>query len=107
MTLLLRPKASLTEGNYQLEFKSIKMGTTDMLDKYAGSDQQVTFEVFSGIKGDANNDGSVTFADAVAVVNYILGNPSVNFNIAKADVNGDAKVTITDAVGIVNIILNQ
>ena len=107
MTLLLRPKASLTEGNYQLEFKNIKMGTADMLDKYAGSDQQVTFEVFSGIKGDANNDGSVTFADAVAVVNYILGNPSVSFNIAKADVNGDTKVTITDAVSIVNIILNQ
>jgi hypothetical protein len=57
--------------------------------------------------GDANGDGCVTFADAVAVVNYILGNPSVSFNIAKADVNGDTKVTITDAVGIVNIILNQ
>lgn len=59
----------------------------------------------SGVKGDANNDGTVTITDAVAVVNYILGNPSGSFNITQADVNGDGQVTITDAVGIVNIIL--
>jgi len=57
-------------------------------------------------KGDANGDGKVTITDAVAVVNYILGNPSDNFNEKAADVNGDGKISITDAVGVVNIILN-
>ena len=56
--------------------------------------------------GDANGDGKVTITDAVAVVNYILGNASSNFVFEAADVNGDSKITITDAVGIVNIILN-
>ena len=59
------------------------------------------------IKGDANGDGQVTITDAVAVVNYILGNPSAGFVFQAADVNGDGNITITDAVGIVNIILNQ
>lgn len=61
----------------------------------------------SFIKGDANNDGQVTITDAVAIVNYILGNPSLSFSIEAADVNKDGSVTITDAVGVVNIILNN
>lgn len=65
------------------------------------------------ILGDANGDGQVTITDAVAIVNYILGNPSANFNIVAANVNGDKddegkpKITITDAVAVVNIILNS
>ena len=65
------------------------------------------------IPGDANNDGKVTITDAVAIVNFILGNPSPDFNKAAANVNGDydddhnPKITITDAVGVVNIILNS
>ena len=58
------------------------------------------------LPGDANGDGSVTITDAVAIVNYILGNKSENFNFDAADVNGDKAITITDAVGVVNIILS-
>lgn len=58
-------------------------------------------------KGDANGDGKVTITDAVAIVNYILGNASGSFNEAAADVNRDGEITITDAVGVVNIILNN
>ena len=57
------------------------------------------------IKGDAN--GQVTITDAVAVVDYILGNVSENFNEAAADVNNDGSINITDAVSIVDIILNS
>jgi hypothetical protein len=57
--------------------------------------------------GDANGDGNVTITDAVAVVNYILGNPSSNFKFKAANVNRDSGISITDAVGIVNIILNK
>jgi hypothetical protein len=57
--------------------------------------------------GDANGDKKVTITDAVAVVNYILGNPSNNFKFKAANVNRDSGISITDAVGIVNIILNK
>ena len=64
-------------------------------------------------QGDANGDGSVNITDAVAIVNYILGNLSSNFKIHAANVdgsvdeNGDPVISITDAVGVVNIILNS
>lgn len=59
-------------------------------------------------RGDANSDGLVTFTDAVAIVNYILGyHPSASFSIEAADVNEDGNISITDAVGVMNIILNN
>ena len=58
-------------------------------------------------KGDANGDGVVDVADVVAVVNYILGKASDNFNEAAANINGDEVVDVADVVGIVNIILGK
>ena len=79
-----------------------------------GSLPQIYREIpLSFIVGDANGDGKVTITDAVAIVNYILGNPSGNFNVEAANVNNDydddgkPNITITDAVGVVNIILNS
>ena len=57
--------------------------------------------------GDANDDGKVTIADGVCIVNYLMGNPPADFNTAAADVDGDGQITIADAVGVVNIILNK
>ena len=62
------------------------------------------------IKGDVNGDGSITMADANAVVNYFLStDPSsiTNFNVNAADVNGDKAITMADANAIVNIFLGQ
>ena len=55
--------------------------------------------------GDANSDGQVTISDAVAIANFIFGNPSASFSKSAADVNGDGNITISDAVGIVDMIL--
>ena len=68
-------------------------------------DANVTFVKFK--LGDANGDGVVTITDAVAVVDYILDNPSADFFKPAADVSGDGDITITDAVGIVDIILKN
>ena len=53
--------------------------------------------------GDVNNDGTVSVADAVAIISYVLGENPSNFNAAAADVNGDDKVTIADAVEVIKI----
>ena len=58
-------------------------------------------------EGDANGDESVDMADAVSVVNFILGNPASPFVIPSADTNGDRKITITDAVSVVDVILGE
>ena len=50
--------------------------------------------------GDADGNGEVTIADAVAIWNHIL-NPSSPLDMMFADMNGDGKITITDAVALV------
>lgn len=59
------------------------------------------------IKGDANGDGSITMADANAVVNYFLATDksTVNINVDAADVNSDGEITMADANQIVNMFL--
>ena len=64
------------------------------------------FFVAEALDGDADGSGQLTIDDALAIVNYILGQPSDGFVEANADVNGDGKITIADAVSLVNIILN-
>lgn len=59
------------------------------------------------ISGDVNGDGNISITDAVAIVNYVLGNPPAGFIAAVADVNGDGKIDISDAVKVVNIVLNK
>ena len=57
--------------------------------------------------GDANGDGSVDIADAVAIVNYVVGKPNTSFNLTAADANGDNDVDIADAVHIVNLVVGK
>ena len=57
--------------------------------------------------GDANGDGSVDIADAVAIVNYVVSKPNTTFNVAAADANGDNEVDIADAVHIVNFVVGK
>lgn len=59
------------------------------------------------LPGDANGDGSVTIADVVVVVSYLLNQPSENFVFSNADVDGGGEVTIDDALAIVDIILEH
>ena len=59
------------------------------------------------VSGDANGDGQVTLADAVAVVNHILGKTQENFNASNADVDGNGSITITDAVRIVGMLQHE
>jgi len=54
-------------------------------------------------KGDVNVDGSVTIADAVAVLNAMAGQEVAG----DPDVNGDKEVSIADFVAVLNIMAGQ
>jgi hypothetical protein len=58
-------------------------------------------------KGDANGDGAVDIADAVCIVNYVVGKPTTSFVQEAADADGDGVVDIADAVRIVNFIVGK
>lgn len=57
--------------------------------------------------GDVNADRSVDIADAVCVVNRIVGKPTAMFIKELADVNHDGAVDIADAVYIVNYVVGK
>jgi hypothetical protein len=58
-------------------------------------------------KGDVNGDGDVDIADAVCIVNHIVGKPNSVFVEAAADVNNDGDIDIADAVHIVNYVVGK
>ena len=58
-------------------------------------------------KGDVNGDGDIDIADAVCIVNYVVGKPNAAFIEAAADVDGDGVVDIADAVRIVNFVVGK
>ena len=56
--------------------------------------------------GDVNNDGEITFLDAVLIVYYINGWP-VNIDLTSAKVSGQEELTYYDAILIVQYVNNM
>ena len=106
---------------------TLKLNLDDNLDcgDYAVRIQNATYSVLSGAvsvnmpetigvltvgnytKGDVNGDGAVDIADAVCIVNHVVGKPTPAFNAAAADANGDGAVDIADAVRIINLVVGK
>ena len=57
--------------------------------------------------GDVNADGDVDIADAVCIVNHIVGKPNTTFFEDAADVNNDGDIDIADAVHIINYVVGK
>lgn len=57
--------------------------------------------------GDVNRDGAITAADAVCVMNHIVGLENETFDAAQADMDDDGDVTLGDAVRVVASALRQ
>jgi hypothetical protein len=106
MTIKLVPMEPLTDGDYTMTLNDIVLGAKGMTNIYAGTDISITYKVGT-IKGDVNGDGDVDIADAVCIVNYVVGKPNTTFIEAAADANGDGDIDIADAVHIVNYVVGK
>lgn len=94
LTIEFRPGVEeVPQNTYTLSVKNIKMGTSDMNDKYAGTDVESTFST-ALLKGDANGDGQVDAQDASLVLQYVAKKIS---EVQQADVNDDGQVDAQDA----------
>jgi hypothetical protein len=86
---------------------NIKLGTPDMVDKYAGGDVTCTFKVEKLLLGDVNGDGKVNVVDIALVRDHILGNAVETFIEKAADLNKDDRINVTDLALIRDIILSN
>lgn len=100
----------LTDGNeysfdpryyttYQME-QAVRFNANFYTDRF-------TYQSPSYILGDVNGDGDVDIADAVCIVNHVVGKATPSFIAEAADVNGDDDVDIADAVRIVNLVVGK
>jgi len=94
----------MAEGDYTMTFSDIVASGIDESQEDL-ADYSTTITVEKYLTGDANRDNRVNVTDIMAVANYILKQPSSNFNVKAADVNNDNPVNVTDIMGIANIIL--
>ena len=78
------------------------------VDAYKAAEPWKNFkEIVGFIKGNVNGDSDVDIADAVCIVNHVVGKPNTTFNEAAADANGDDDIDIADAVHIVNYVVGK
>jgi len=61
--------------------------------------------VYTQCLGDVNNDYTVDVQDVVIMINIIVYNDEINYDIA--DINDDGNINILDIIGVVNIILYE
>ena len=55
--------------------------------------------------GDVNNDGSVDIDDVTALIQYVLGGYSGNFDEVAANVDGEGSIDIDDVTALISMIL--
>jgi hypothetical protein len=103
MTLSFKPiGGTAPTGNYNVSVNNVKLGTSELADKYAGTNLQTSFSVYKGLLGDVNSDGIVNGTDIQAIINLIVES---QYN-EKGDVNEDGVVNGTDIQEVINIIVN-
>lgn len=86
----------------------VSVSASDAIDaqdkEVALKNSEATIAVTSTIKGDVNNDGKVTVADAKWVLQASSGSRTLTAEQKNAaDVNGDGKVTIADAKWLLQV----
>ena len=60
-----------------------------------------------GLTGDVNNDGKVNIEDVTDLIDYLLGNNSIQINTTNADVDGNGAINITDVTDLTDSLLQN
>ena len=106
-TLKLKVADNVANGDYAVKISNAKYSLTSGSAKVNLPETTSKLTVSQYKKGDANNDGDVDIADAVCIVNHVVGLPTPSFVENAADANGDGDVDIADAVRIVNLVVGK
>lgn len=106
-TLKLKVANNVANGDYAVKISNAKYSLTSGSAKVNLPETTSKITISQYKKGDANNDGDVDIADAVCIVNHVVGLPTPSFVEKAADANGDGDVDIADAVRIVNLVVGK
>ncbi len=59
------------------------------------------------VMGDVNDDGVISTADAVTLLNALIGLPVETYYSARADIDSNGEISVGDVVMLCNMIMNQ
>ena len=106
-TLKLNVADNVAVGDYAVKVQNAKYSLTSGSTSVILPETVSVLTVEDYVKGDANGDGVVDIADAVCIVNHVVGKETPAFVAKAADANGDGVVDIADAVRIVNLVVGK
>ena len=106
-TLKLKMADNMAEGDYAVKIQNAKYSLTSGSAKVSMPETISKLTVENYVKGDVNGDGEADIADAVCIVNHVVGKATPVFIAKAADVNGDGDADIADAVRIVNLVVGK
>lgn len=106
-TLKLKVADNVANGSYAIKITNAKYSLTSGSSKVNLPETTSKLTISQYKKGDANNDGDVDIADAVCIINHVVGLPTPSFVKQAADANSDGDVDIADAVRIVNLVVGK
>ena len=106
-TLKLNVAEDMEVGDYPVKIQNAKYSLTSGSAKVTMPEVTSILTIENYKKGDVNGDGDVDIADAVCIVNHVVGKETPIFIVAAADVNGDGDADIADAVRIVNLVVGK
>ena len=92
-------------GSYDIVIKDVELVKYDTSAQIHHGDRMAKLTIREMTLGDVNGDGRISVADAISIINYVLGRTPVSFIMQAADVNGDGSISLGDAVATVDIIL--
>ena len=86
----------------------LSLGSYTFTSQAGTFDNRFSITLYNAVlKGDVNDDGAVDIADAVCIVNHVVGKPTPSFVVTAADANSDGDIDIADAVHIVNLVVGK
>lgn len=98
---------SLALANHPENYKQQLRVKASIIKYFSQAGLKAITEYQFGLRGDANNDGSINVNDITTIATYILNGNADNFNFGNADVNGDGTINVNDITGTAAIILEN
>ena len=108
-TLQVNVAENISDGNYPVVLKHVKLTETDISKFYVTEEVESTMSVLSTAevkKGDVNNDTEVDSKDVTVLANYLVGRGTL-VNEAAAYVNDDDRIDVADLAALIKEIIRR
>ena len=96
---------ALAAGTHTLTWSYTKDNSVNPTGDYFAVDN-LALNVITGLRGDVDDDGSVTISDVTSLIDYLLSGDASSIKIRNADCDLDGNITISDVTSLIDYLLS-